>query len=215
MKTIDWIAQISLIKTIRFNYHYFGLPGVIHLYALISRGTRFSKLKGKIDITKKPFQLLIGFGKAGICDPKYPRAVFENSGNIIVKGKVHLGPGSCLINSGGGITFRGSFNCTANSKIICKKEIKIGEGVILSWDCLIMDTDFHQIYKENTLINEDRSIEIGNRVWIGARSLILKGSSIPDGSVIAAGSVVTKKLDINNSIYLGNNSIQENIEWKN
>lgn len=78
-----------------------------------------------------------------------------------------------------------------------------------------MDTDFHRIYKNDVLVNEDRSIEIGSHVWIGAKTLILKDSRIPDGVVVAAGSVVTKELDSDHSIYLGNKVLSEKIEWKN
>ena len=130
------------------------------------------------------------------------------------EGRVSLGPGTCLVCSGR-VAFHGSFNCTANSKIVCRKEISFGHGVILSWDCLIMDTDFHRIYKNDVLVNEDRSIEIGSHVWIGAKTLILKDSRIPDGVVVAAGSVVTKELDSDHSIYLGNKVLSEKIEWKN
>ena len=36
------------------------------------------------------------------------------------------------------------------------------------------------------------NIEIGNDVWIGAKSTILSGIKISDGSIVAAGSTVTK-----------------------
>lgn len=37
-------------------------------------------------------------------------------------------------------------------------------------------------------------IEIGNDVWIGARSVILSGVKIGNGAIIAANSVVTKDI---------------------
>ena len=36
--------------------------------------------------------------------------------------------------------------------------------------------------------------QIGDEVWIGARSIILRGVEIGDGAVIAAGAVVTKSI---------------------
>lgn len=38
----------------------------------------------------------------------------------------------------------------------------------------------------------DKSINIGNDVWIGMRCLILDGVTIGDGAIVAAGAVVTK-----------------------
>jgi acetyltransferase-like isoleucine patch superfamily enzyme len=35
------------------------------------------------------------------------------------------------------------------------------------------------------------AIQIGDHVWIGARSLVLKGTRIDDGAVIGGGSVVS------------------------
>lgn len=40
-------------------------------------------------------------------------------------------------------------------------------------------------------IRDNRSVEIGNDVWIGANVIILPGVKIGDGAVIAAGAVVT------------------------
>ena len=39
-----------------------------------------------------------------------------------------------------------------------------------------------------------QSIEIGNNVWIGARSKICPGVKIDDGAIVAMGSVVTKSV---------------------
>lgn len=49
-------------------------------------------------------------------------------------------------------------------------------------------------YKKD-MPNADRSIRIGNDVWIGAHSIIRSGVTIGDGSVIGAGSVITKDVE--------------------
>ena len=55
-----------------------------------------------------------------------------------------------------------------------------------------MDTDFHKIYTNNNeyQINQDSEIIIGDKCWIGCRSLILKGVTIPNNAIIAANSTV-------------------------
>lgn len=39
------------------------------------------------------------------------------------------------------------------------------------------------------------SVEIGNNVWIGGRSIILPGVKIGEGCIIGAGSIVTKDIE--------------------
>jgi len=43
--------------------------------------------------------------------------------------------------------------------------------------------------------NTEKSIIIGNDVWVGSNVLILEGLKIGDGSIIAAGAVVTKNIE--------------------
>lgn len=48
---------------------------------------------------------------------------------------------------------------------------------------------------ENSFIRDNRPVEIGNDVWIGANVVILPGVTIGDGAVLAAGAVVTKDVE--------------------
>ena len=48
---------------------------------------------------------------------------------------------------------------------------------------------------EESHIRNNKSIKIGNDVWIGANVVILPGVNIGDGAIIAAGAVVTKDVE--------------------
>ena len=79
---------------------------------------------------------------------------------------------------------------------MCQKEITFGKECLLSWDILIMDTDFHHmIDSNNEIINPPKSIHIGNHVWIGCRNTILEGVSIADNVIISANSTITKSIN--------------------
>lgn len=45
-------------------------------------------------------------------------------------------------------------------------------------------------FSTENLVEELKSVTVGNDVWIGARAMILDGVSIGDGAIIAAGAVV-------------------------
>ena len=89
--------------------------------------------------------------------------------------------------------------------------ITIGDDVLISWDCLLMDTDMHsldfagrqhdaQITQNGKPSEKDWSvvrclpIVIEDRAWIGARSILLPGVFIGEGAVIGAGSVVRGRI---------------------
>ena len=96
-----------------------------------------------------------------------------------------------------------------NTTIICNKNIMINDDCLLSWDILLMDTDFHKI------INKEKPIHIGKHVWIGCRTTILKGVSIANNNVIAANSTITKSISTENCI-IGRNTemLKTGIQWK-
>lgn len=83
--------------------------------------------------------------------------------------------------------------------------MKFGSDCLLSWDILIMDTDFHPIKNDSgEILNPAAEIIFGNNIWIGCRSLILKGSYIPDGCIIAANSLISKKIVGSRQVLGGN-----------
>lgn len=95
--------------------------------------------------------------------------------------------------------------------------ITIGNHVKIGGDCLIMDTDAHNldhlIRRSHDLTSEGYSVDgvsaatvgivIEDDVLIGTRCIILKGVTIGARSVIGSGSVVTKSIP-SDSIAAGN-----------
>ena len=92
------------------------------------------------------------------------------------------------------------------------REVTVGDGTLISWDCVIMDRDYHAV---GTEVEEPLPVRIGKHVLIGCRSIVLKGVTVGDGAVVAAGSVVTH--DVPAGALVGGNPariIKENISWK-
>ena len=105
-----------------------------------------------------------------------------------------------------------------SSTIVCEKEIVFGNGVLVSWDDLIMDSDFHKIYDAQEMkrvVNNPQKILIGEHTWIGCRSTILKGTRLANNTIVAACSCISGEISRENLVVGDKKKIlKENIIWK-
>ena len=134
---------------------------------------------------------------------------------FIGKGITHLGYGSYIqIGNHANLQLGNTF-INREVKIICNKNITIGNDCIIAMGTVIRDNDGgnHRIISPD--YTNSKPITIGNHVWIGENVMILKGVTIGDGAIIGAGSLVTKDIPPR-CLALGSPAkvIRENIEWK-
>lgn len=213
-----YILGTNWLKTIRINLYYFDLLQAVRFPILVSRRVVFQQLEGgvEIDAPIKTGMLLLGYHGLGSQDYFYERTVWQVSGTVRLGGsKISIGGGSRFCVSG--LCYLGDhFMISGRSTVICHHNIQFGNKALLSWDILVMDTDYHKILDlSGQIINQDKSIIIGDKVWVGCRSTILKGSVIPHNSIIAAGSIISGKLEKENSIYTSDKRLlKDNIYWE-
>lgn len=209
---------LSIPKTLRFNLHYFPLRTALRLPVAVSHRTYLRELHGEIVLpeTVKPGMIKIGFGDVGHYDRKRSRSIWQVSGKVTFHGKTSIGHGS-KISIRGQLELGSDFNITAESTIVCAKEIRFGNDCLISWDVLVMDTDEHPIFNaEQQRINPDTPIHIGNHVWIGCKCTLLKGTDIPDNTVVAAGTLCHSSMDGINQIIGGQpvKVLKSNVSWE-
>lgn len=212
------LARLN-IKTIRFNFKYFPFSTAIKMPVLISRNVFLYKLKGRVTINGpiSTGMIQLGYGKVGISDFKRSRAIWEVYGEVVFNGTAFIMHGCklCVLETGQ-IIFGDNYKMSTECTLISQKKIQIGDNSGISWESLVMDTDFHHIYDETgTLFNHPKEIIIGDKVWVGCQCTILKGAVIPNGCIIAANSMVTKKLVEEKSIFGGNplKVLKSGISW--
>ena len=211
-----YLFILGLPKTIYFNFRYFRYTDAIKLPVIISHRVYLKEMRGKVKLAKyRTGAVKIGFNNVGIIDNR-ERTIWQVTGEVIFKGSANIGNGS-KISASGLLIIGDEFNITAASSIVATTRIEFNNNVLVSWECLIMDTDFHSITNEDGIqINIPKPIVVGSNVWVGCRSLILKGSEIPDGTIVAAGSIVSKKIFNPNTIIAGNpaETIKKNVQWQ-
>ncbi len=136
----------------------------------------------------------------------------SNNKNKILIGKNTKIQGEIFVfKYGGEVTIGNNCYVGVGSKIWSGDKITIGNSVLISHNCNIVDTNSHELdsierderYKQ-LLLNghwEDKGsiitkpIHIANHVWISFNVIILKGVTIGEGAIVAAGSLVTKDVE--------------------
>lgn len=117
-----------------------------------------------------------------------PRVI--NRGGLIEVESCSFEPGVRLELHGNANLFIGKGTyLNRNVHIVVAESVRIGRGVKIGWDTVIMDTDLHGHSGKPA---RARPVVIDDEVWIGCRALILKGVHIGKGAVIGAGAIVTK-----------------------
>ena len=214
------------------------------LPVVVSHRTYLRELQGKVELPEKVERAMvkIGFGDVGHYDRKRSRGIWQVSGTVSFGGKASIGHGS-KISVRGNVCFGADFNMTAESTIVCAKEIRFGNDCLLSWDILVMDTDEHPIYRhetnrhetrdsgsvprpevprpasndmENERINPDKPILVGDHVWIGCKCVLLKGAVVPNNTVVAAGTLLTSSFNGEHQVIGGNppTVLKHDIRWE-
>lgn len=209
------LLRISILKTILFNLHYFGRKG-LKFPVLVGKNFIFKKLRGGVKVESyRTANIRIGFDGTGICDERYQRGIWHVDGDVFLGENVRIAAGvkvSCA--ETGELRIGRNSSINVNSQLICMDNISLGENVMISWDDLIMDSDFHQIHTEGKTKSVSEPIEICDNVWICCRALILKGCKIPEWCVIAANSTIGKKYVENNCLISTRGIIKKNISWE-
>ena len=91
------LRQTSVVKTLRFNVHYFGFRGLVDLPVLVARNYFFRTLRGGVHIVApRRFGVKLGFPGTGTVDQRYRRGCWEVEGRVEFSGTAYFGHGSAI-----------------------------------------------------------------------------------------------------------------------
>jgi acetyltransferase-like isoleucine patch superfamily enzyme len=177
-----WIYAAYL--TLRYVDVYEKFPAIIFSKFLKLRihKSKGAKIEIKSQLVLEPW--INGNGTTTI--------TLENDSLFFVEGDFILGDGIKILVSGNaklivrGKKLSSGSGITANSVILVRENVEIGEDCIIAWDTFITDSDWHTIEgKPHT-----KPTYIGNHVWLGVGAKILKGTRIEANSIVTTNSVV-------------------------
>jgi len=125
----------------------------------------------------------------------FKRKLLQIYGNHVFGRKVHILGWFTVCESE---NIRIGSNCAVNHGVffLGRNEITIGNNVILSARCMLLDSGFEigQYLRVDFPVHKyvKSYVRIEDNVWVGASAVILAGVTIGRNSVIAAGAIVTK-----------------------
>jgi acetyltransferase-like isoleucine patch superfamily enzyme len=180
------------------------LQTLLTLYYCFISGLKFNstfKIRGRVHLRKGNFMFRGGelvIGDYFIANSK----IDSNSIGVIQPVILNFSSTKAKITIGNNVGISGSTLNAATS-------ITIGNNVMIGSGCIISDTDSHSLDYRYRNIREKINtmpINIGDNVFIGARSIVLKGVTIGQGAVIGAGSVVVGDV-LPFTVYAGNPAV--------
>lgn len=203
------------------NIHLFKFKNLVAYFSIKGKKGRFSRVlffgksnysvhkTAKININKGTLVINRHITKK---DPFVGYLEMYQNSEINVQNTFFIHSGCDIMVFNGAKLNLGSGYVNRYCKIRCYNEITIGNGVAISENFTIWDSDAHQITNGS---EPTQPIVIGNKVWIGTNVTVLKGVNIGDGCVIAAGSLVTKDIPANClAAGVPAKVIKENVKWK-
>ena len=203
------------------NIHLFKFKNLVAYFSIKGKKGRFSRVlffgksnysvhkTAKININKGTLVINRYITKK---DPFIGNLEMYENAEINVQNTFFIHSGCDIMVFKGAKLNLGSGYINRYCKIRCYNEITIGNGVAISENFTIWDSDAHQMINGS---EPTQPIVIGNKVWIGTNVTMLKGVKIADGCVIAAGSLVTKDVPANClAAGVPAKVIKENVSWK-
>lgn len=202
---------INILRTFWFNFRYLPLKVACKFPVVVYNKVEVVGLKRGDLIIESP-----GFNRLSLGGFGYDNYTYRRAGYLSVKGRIVIkGSGFHYIRPGFSINIApnamleigNNFSAANDLKLTCTNRIVIGNDNMWSYNCILLDSDIHQITDtQGNVINKKGEIKFGDHVWMGCRCTVLKNISVAHDVIIGSGTLVRKSLDDSASIYAGPNN---------
>jgi len=196
VRRLRFYASVNWTKTLYFNFRMFPYAVARKLPVYFFGGVKFQDLSGKVNIDAPVRTGMINFGKRF---EKFSRsrgiAEISIEGLLVFKGYALFAKDYFISVSPGALLEIGHKSGMGRSgKIICTQHVSIGDNARFSFECQVMDSNFHQMI--DTASGEKSSmslpVTIGSYNFFGNRVSVMPGCVTPDYCTVASNSVCGK-----------------------
>ncbi len=211
IQIMKFLYKCNVFKTLVYNLIIKGNKGLVKNSIILYGNLRISvHKKSKINIYKGYLHLNQG---TSTYEPFIGMLEMHENSEISVMNSFIIKSGCHIIVARNGKLILGNGYINRNVKIKCFSRIEIGNGVAISENVTIWDSDAHRLKYDGYEMT--KPIKIEDNVWIGTNVTILKGVTIGEGAVIAAGSLVNKSVPARSLVGgVPARVIKENVSWE-
>ena len=217
-KVYRLIGIRGVLKSLWFNLRYVPMPLSMKFPVILSPDVEIRNCRRGAIVFRGGVTgcMSIGFGDLEYAPHK--KSMLNLKGTLIVNGKgFHNFASGTILYVGEGATaeFGNKFSCSHDCKFYIRKGLKVGDDNMWSYYNVVMDNDGHPIFNDrNEVINPNKEVVFGDKVWMGCRCTVLKGVNVPDNTVIATNSLVNKSPNQSGCIIASSRVLKDDIHWE-
>lgn len=188
-----WKFAKAFIPSLIFNFKYLPFAQARKLPIIVFRGKVFRNNPGRFVINAPVHFNMIQLGDRLVSVYPDTGVVLENKGVIEFRGRIAIGNDSFIsVGESGKLILGNGFRATTSLKLICYHYIEFEKDVLVGWNNMIVDTDFHSVTTENGKSKRFGPIFVGHDTWIGNSCKIYKNVTIPHSCIVGADTVIRK-----------------------
>ena len=190
--------KLNIFKTIYFNFRTLPFKEAVKLPVYVYAGVRLVNLSGKVVFRNCNLRKgMVQLGKS--VDLFYPKGsslfVLSRDSLLVFEGDFFINPRFTIRVVGTGVlVFGDKVRVGSNVRICCQESVTIGSNTGITYNCDIMDSNFHYIVNQadHTVKRYTSPIQIGSSNWIGNNTQIMKGTKTKPNTMVAARSLLNK-----------------------
>lgn len=194
LESRSWPFRVSWLRTLYFNFRSLHWKQAIKLPVYVYSNTEFQTLAGRVEIRGALRRGMVRIGKRE--DRGQGKTILRNHGVLRLGDAVSIMQGCDLYVGPDGLLEIGArARIRENVLIYVSGRVSIGEETGIAYQSTISDNDFHFMMDQNTREIRDTkaNIHIGDRNWIGSRTVIKKGTVTPDDVTVASSYTLLDK----------------------